>query len=377
LRLALISHAFSFNDGQGRVNYEIARRAIDEGMDVTLVGERCADELLQFKNARFIKLATSWQPSRFMKNLSFAIRSSHWLKRHRNDFDVIQANGFVSFAPMDVVAVHFVHSAWLKSPYREGAKKRLTLNSLYQEIYTRLNARLEHHVLRHSRSIVAVSQKVADELVSVGVDAKRITVIFNGVDPVEFHPAVGDRSSFSLPQDVPLFLFAGDIKTTRKNFDSVLRAATLLDNAHIAVAGSVNGSPFPALAAELKISDRIHFLGHISRMSALMTAVDGFVFPSRYDPLGLVVLEAMAAGLPVITARTTGASAILDDQEWTLDNPEDVQQLARLLRCLADDPGLRKRLGERNRAKAVANSWSFMTAAYLEHYWQIFRASDR
>jgi glycosyltransferase involved in cell wall biosynthesis len=368
LHIVLIAHVFGFNDGQGRVNYEIARAAIRSGLELTLIGERCAEELAGHPGVRFIPIPTSSLPTRFLKNLSFAVRSSRWLKRNRRRGDVVQANGFVTFAGVDVAAAHFVHGAWLKSPYSTTSGGKGLIRRAYQRIYTRLNSALEQMVYSRAERIVAVSDRVAEELRSVGVPKDKIVTIFNGVDTDEFSPRIGRRSDFTLPSEVVLFLFAGDIRTGRKNLDSVLRAIAEWKEVHLAVAGSKAGSPYPALAASLGIEERVHFLGHTARMSELMAAVDGFIFPSRYDPLGLVVLEAMATGLPVITAETTGASAILNAPEWTLKDPDDVPALTRMIGLLAQDAGLRKRLAETNRSTALNHRWTSMASRYLDLY---------
>jgi glycosyltransferase involved in cell wall biosynthesis len=368
LKIAIISHYFGFGDGQGRVNYEIASAAVDAGIDVTLVAERCDVYLATHSRVRFIRIPMSSLPTRLLKNLSFAIRSVGWIRQNRKDIDVIQANGFVTFANADIIAAHFVHGAWMKSPYAAPNKKNWTLNTLYQRANTKINARLEQTAFRPARKIVAVSENVASELRSVKVPDSRIAVIFNGVDTVEFKPRESDRTLFSLPPNVPLFLFSGDIRTHRKNLDGVLRAVAQVEGAHLAVAGNLTGSPYPALAKDLGIAGRVHFLGHVKNISGLMAASDAFIFPSRYDPMGLVVLEAMATGLPVITAKTTGASAVLDDPQWTLDDPENLPELVRMARTLAEDPSLRKQVGERNRAIALNHTWHSMALAYLDLY---------
>src|SRR5260370_25449043 len=106
-------------------------------------------------------------------------------------------------------------------------------------------------------------------------------------------------------------IFAGDLKTSRKNLDTVLNAIRMLPSVHLAVAGGVDGSPYLALAERLGVPDRVHFLGRVSAMPLLMKSADCFIFPSRYDPLGLVILEAMATGLPVITSASAGGARLL------------------------------------------------------------------
>jgi glycosyltransferase involved in cell wall biosynthesis len=367
MRIALVSHAVGFQDGQGRVNYEIARGALHAGMEVTLVAESCADDLATHHRVRLVKIPVSALPTRFLKNLSFAVRSTRWLKQNRKNIDIIQANGFITFAPADVVAAHFVHGAWLRSPYaRTGTG--WSLRAFYQPVYTRMNAYLEQVAFRRAKRVVAVSENVATELRGAGLVDRQIAVIFNGVDLDEFSPGESNRSLFRLPGDVPLFLFSGDIRTCRKNLDTVLRAVAQVEGLHLAVAGAFEGSPYPNLARELGIADRVHFLGHITQMSVLMGAADAFIFPSRYDPLGLVVLEAMASGLPVVTAKTTGAAAVLNDPHWTLNDPEDVSELVRMILLLAADPLLRKHLGDKNRLAALTHSWAAMAQQYLDLY---------
>ena len=365
MRIALISHVVGYRDGQGRVNYEIARAALEAGMHVTIIAETCAEDVKEHDRGQFVCIPTSALPSRLLKNLSFALRSAHWLRRNLRDIDVIQANGFITFGRVDIVVAHFVHGAWLNSRYAFAARQGLSVSDLYQRAYARINAFLEQTAFRRAKRVVAVSTNVASELNSVGV-SERLLVIFNGVDVQEFSPQKQGRSSFDLPDGVVLFLFAGDIKTRRKNLDGVLRAIAHVDGVHLAVAGPVDKSPYPSLARELGIAERVHFLGRIKEMNLLMGATDGLIFPSRYDPMGLVVLEAMASGLPVITACTTGASAVLDDPQWTLNDPDDAATLIKLVQRLADDSELRARLGARNRSIALAHSWTVMADSYLE-----------
>jgi glycosyltransferase involved in cell wall biosynthesis len=190
----------------------------------------------------------------------------------------------------------------------------------------------------------------------------------NGTDLEEFRPGNSIRGQFGLPEGVPLFLFAGDIRTTRKNLDTVLRAMVSVENCLLVVAGRLEGSPFPLLARELGVADRVRFLGMIGDMPGLMRSVDAFVFPSRYEAMSLVLLEAMAAGLPVITANSAGGAEIIADGGRILDDPEDFKSLAVLMNELVLDENLRRGLGTRARAIAEDYSWRRMATRYLELY---------
>jgi glycosyltransferase involved in cell wall biosynthesis len=120
------------------------------------------------------------------------------------------------------------------------------------------------------------------------------------------------------------------------------------------------------MAKALNISERVHFLGYRHDMPQIQRASDLFVFPSRYEPFGLVVIEAMASGLPVITATTTGAADLLNpDSGIVLEDCDDVEALARALQLLDSDRSLRQQMGKVARTIAEQHSWSTMAQTYL------------
>jgi glycosyltransferase involved in cell wall biosynthesis len=371
-RLALISHRFQRNDGQGRVNYEIARAALDHGYQVTILAAHCAEEIANHPHARHIRIGQDWIPTELLRNLAFAWSSARWIKRHRRELDLIQGNGFVTWERCDIVAAHFVHTAWRKSQYYPFTS--FSPYSLYQRLYTFLNSRWEKRAFVGATRVIAVSKGVAEELATLGVPAERIDVIYNGVDTDQFCPGDADRPSFGLPPHVPLALFVGDIRTPRKNLESVLRALQHAPAIHLAVAGSVKGSPYPALARELGVSQRVFFLDKVSGIPSLMRAADLFVFPSRYEAHPLVVLEAMASGLPAIVSGNFGAEDFLGDGGEILKDPNDVSALAAIMNETACAPEKRKLMALAGRQRALTMRWSAMAAAYLDVYQQVLRA---
>jgi len=377
MRIAIVTHNVFIGDGQGRVNLELARHLLSKGHQVDLIADSI-DERLQEWGARWIPihprvpvLDVSLDHLLLAKVWRFHRLANQELSKRKDRYDVIMGCGHTLSVPHSVNAVHFVHGAWLRSeshPIRTGKG----VHALYQWLFNWLNSRWEVRSLKQAQVIVAVSEKVRSELIAAGLPADRIQTIVNGVDIDEFYPGPSDRDSLGLPVDVPLALFAGDIRSRRKNLDTVLRSLSHTPTVHLAVAGSTDGSPYPAIAKRLGLNDRVHFLGFRRDMPALMRAADVFTFPSRYEACTLALLEALASGLPVITAQTTGGAELITDAcGAVLDDPNDVDALAHALHHILRDSVSRTEMQEEARSVAMSHSWTRMAERYLDVFHSI------
>jgi glycosyltransferase involved in cell wall biosynthesis len=365
VKICIVTHKIRKGDGQGRVNYEVVQEAIRRGHDLTLLASEIAPELAENSAVNCIYIPVEGYPTEFIRNFIFAQKSADWLRKNRANLDLIKVNGAITMGASDVNAVHFVHGSWLKSPVHISHKRK-DLYGLYQWLFTAANAYWEKQAFRKSKIIIAVSEKVAQELVNIDVPRSQIRVVVNGVDLQEFAPGVSSRTELGLPENVNLALFAGDIRISRKNLDTVLHALVKVPELHLAVVGGTQDSPYPAMAKALNISKRVHFLGYRRDMPQIQRASDLFVFPSRYEPFGLVVIEAMASGLPVITATTTGAADLVNpDCGIVLDDCDDVNALADAIGLLNSDRSLRQQMGKVARTIAEQHSWSTMAQTYL------------
>jgi glycosyltransferase involved in cell wall biosynthesis len=371
MRLALVTQKVARGDGQGRVNYEIARHAARCGWQVTLLTADLAADLRELPNVQWIAIPWAARYTALAAELRFAWQSGRWLRANRRQFDVVHVNGFNTLAPSDVNAVHFVHGAWIQSPVHT-ARLRNDLYGAYQWLYTRANASLEKTAFRRAGVVIAVSERVRQELIEIGVPPAQIQVVLNGVDLAEFHPGTEERTELGLPPEVPLGLFVGDIRTPRKNLDTILKALVHVPQMHLAVVGKPDGSPFPELAAQLDLTARVHFLGYRRDVARLMRAADCFVFPSRYEACSLVLLEALASGLPVITADTAGGAEIVTDACGVrLPDPDDVFALSAAMQtiwAIIGDPARRVIMRDAAREVAEKHSWTQMAEEYLRIY---------
>ena len=366
MKLCIVTHKVAIGDGQARVNYEVAWEAIRRGHHVTLLASSVDLALQQHSQVNWISIPVKGYPLQLVREIAFSTQSAWWLNKHQKEFDLIKLNGAITSARGDVNAVHFVHSSWLRSPFNLWAQN-LSLRGTYNWFYTALNADWEKKAFSQAKAIVAVSKRVERELVEIGVPPERIRVILNGVDLQEFSPGEAKRQTWGLPEGVTLGLFAGNAQTPRKNLDTVLRALAQVPDLQVVVAGTTTGTTYPQLVASLDLSKRVHFLEHRSDVPELMKAVDLLVFPSRYEPFGLVVIEAMAAGLPVITAATTGAAEIITPEcGIVLSEPDDIQALAGALSLLTSDREQRHQMGQAARTIAQQYSWTSMAQTYVD-----------
>ncbi|MGL6340518.1 MAG: glycosyltransferase family 4 protein [Waterburya sp.] len=366
MKLCVVTHKLVKGDGQGRVNYEVVVEAIRQGHQVTILASQLDRELEQNQLLDWIYIPVKTFPTELLRNLAFSWQSARWIKKNRSQFDVVKINGAITSASAEFNAVHFVHSSWLKSPVHTW-QQRKDIYGLYQWLYTFLNSYWEKQAFARVETVIAISQKVKQELLDIGVSENRLEVITNGVDLQEFTPGASIRSNLGISNDVVLALFAGDIRTPRKNLDTVLQAISEVSHLHLVVAGDTKNSPYPQLAEKLGIHNRVHFLGYRQDMSNLMKTVDLFVFPSRYEACSLVLLEAMASGIPVITSQTSGGAELVTPEcGFVLSDPDDLSSLKEVLEQLISAPQLRKKMGLQARQIAEQNSWTQMANKYLE-----------
>lgn len=363
MKVTLVTHNVLSGDGQGRVNSEIVRFVLRKGAQVRIISHRIDADLKE--------LGAEWEPIplhltrlNLLKVPEFALK----VTRRLRPGETIHGSGYTLNRPHQVNTCHFVHHSWLRSPVHVSRVNRGPYGA-YQGLYTRLNSLWERRAYRQAQVIVAVSSLVRQQLLDAGVSADRIRVIHNGVNTCEYHPGHAARQTLGMPDGVCLALFVGDIRTPRKNLDTVLRAVALCPRLHLAIAGSLDGSPYPNLAGEIGIADRVHFLGFRRDLAQIMRAVDLFVCPSRYEPFSLALLEAMASGLPVVTAACVGAAELVTPKSgFVLPGTEDAEEMACAFRTLQENPRCRSEMGEAGRAEAERYTWERMAAAYYSLY---------
>ncbi|MDD3446871.1 MAG: glycosyltransferase, partial [Zavarzinia sp.] len=186
-----------------------------------------------------------------------------------------------------------------------------------------------------------------------GWPAERVHHVANFVGPPR-GPAV-DRAAIGTPGTATLMVALGRLHRN-KAFDTLLRALALVPGVHLWLAGSgPEEGALKALAEELKLMDRVRFLGWREDSAELIAAADIFCCPSRHEPFGNVIAEAWAAGRPVIAAAASGPKLMVRQEEDGLLVPvDDVPALATAIARLDADRLLAARLAAAGRVRYEA-----------------------
>lgn len=184
--------------------------------------------------------------------------------------------------------------------------------------------------------IIAVSTAVKQDAIKrYGYKAEIIEVIYNGVDYGKFYNIRFDWRKVESPNYLWRFGAVGRL-VPQKGFDLLLTELAQLPQAinwQCSIAGvGRQEEGLKQLAEYLKITDKISFLGHVTDVPKFLSSLDVFIVPSRWEGLGLVVLEAGAAGLPVFASRVDGIKEIINDKkDGYLFKAEQKGQLAKYL----------------------------------------------
>jgi glycosyltransferase involved in cell wall biosynthesis len=221
--------------------------------------------------------------------------------------------------------------------------------------------------------LVGNTEDIVRWLVSQGWPADKALYIPNFARSEDAAPV--DRASLDTPVDAPLILSMGRLHTAKAH-DVTLQALTRLPGAWLWLAGTGPlEAELKARAEALGVAGRVRFLGWRTDAAALYRTADVCAFPSRYEPLGNVVIQAWAHGLPVAAAASVGPAALIHPGEDGLLSPvDDADALAVNLQTLLADPDLRTRLATAGRQRvadqfseaAVVAQWRELLARYGE-----------
>ncbi len=366
MRVAVVFHDFHLEGSLPRERVHLARGLVGEGVEVhcyTNPETRGVEPAgVEFHDVRPIR-ESDGRMGYGVECGSFAWKATRLLREHRARYDVIDVAG-TSAWEHDVVRVQAVPAAMQRrwpehggQSYRAARPRARVAHLLHPaQGVARATQRLQFRPGHYFRA-VAVAELVRADLEQVhGVPSERIDVL---PPPIELprrssNGHVNTRERFGLGKDQQILLFVGH-DFERKGLGAAVEAmASVSPNAHLVVVGDGEAGAYRSAAEQAGVTGRVHFAGSTDNPEPYYSEADIFVLPTRQDVWGTAVIEAMAAGVPVVTTdvagsageiRRTGAGVVIAASSRTA--------LADAITSLLEDHAGRMRMGERGREVAA------------------------
>lgn len=346
--------------GPPRMVFDLARALVARGHDVTVVTTDALDKEKRIERREEISHGVHVVRFRNLSNylafnlkifLPLGVRS--WLRVNIARFDVVHLfdartllNGFAAQAAVDS-GVPFLASVWGSLPRGDGWR------GLIKDVYDRSYG--PDHYTKAAR-FLAQNDHEAELYLEYGSPKERVQIWPLGVDPADFRelPQRGAlRAKLGIPADAPVVLFVGRIHEL-KGLDPLVRAfASAIKrapNAHLVVVGRDDGfvERMYALASELGVRERLHFVGPLYGREVLPAYVDCDLFcitPTHFEETSLAALTACAVGRPVLINDRCGIPW-LDEYQGGLCVPHAQEAIDNALGALLSDRARLTAMGE-------------------------------
>jgi glycosyltransferase involved in cell wall biosynthesis len=255
----------------------------------------------------------------------------------------------------------------------------LRVPATFSRTFVKRSTVLVRRTARRADRVITGSEFSREDLIAeYGLTPERVAVVPYGVGPEFFAPGEGSRSEAApvlerLGIVKPFILSVGRLNP-RKNLPALARAFDRMKKAtglphRLVLAGPEDYRTGETLSAVSGASSDVIVAGLVpaADLPLLYREAEIFVYPSLFEGGGLPVLEAMAAGTPVVASKTSSLPEMVGDAGMLVD-PESVDDIARALVRLSTDPGLRDTLREKGRARARTMTWESAARATLRVY---------
>lgn len=367
--------------GLGRAVYELARQLVSQGKEVhVLTGAADLGARRELIDGIHVHRLNSYAPMEqgdflqwvFQLNLAM-VDAVEELRRDGLQVDILHAHDWlVGWAAME-----------LKE--RMSLPLITTIHALEhgrnQGIHTPLQQRIhdcERMLTAASDHVIVCSHYMGEEVVRLfGVRREKLCVIFNGVEvPEETHGARVDLRQELALGNGPILFFVGRLvreKGVHLLLEAVSRLGWEFPDLRLVVAGKgPQADELKELAWRLGMAENVRFLGFVEdeRRNELFRLADVAVFPSLYEPFGIVALEAMAFGTPLLVADTGGLREIVRHGEnGAMMYTGDVESLINQLRWLLRNPEVRQQLAQQARSDVRRHyDWAHLARQTADQY---------
>jgi UDP-glucose:(heptosyl)LPS alpha-1,3-glucosyltransferase len=350
--IAFVQRKISVYGGGGIFALRFIKQMLADGRRVTLLTD-CKPQGLKEKIS-WVRIPLI-KPFSFLKALSFACFSQIAAKKYC--YDLILSNERTFYQDI-YFAGEGCHRVWIEQRSRQiGPLKRffISINPLHWTIFY-----LERRCLKSPRlkGIIAFSQRTREELIEIHrFPPEKIKVVYHGVpapQAVSIERSVA-RKDLGIDEDELALLYLGS-GFERKGLRYLIEGLSHFKGQPIKllVVGKGYTGKYRRIARRLGLEDKVQFYGPSTNTPMFYAAADIFALPTLYEPFGLVVLEAMSHGVPVLVSRFAGASELITDAKdgMLIQDPFNPREIGAQL-CRMKDPMLRATLAENGRKLAA------------------------
>ncbi len=294
----------------------------------------------------------------YLQEASFITLATAMLKAQKFDATMAQPTRF--FSP-DVGYMQFVYREWAN--YKKA-------NGIPAAFGDSVLPAIESANVRKAKKIITMSQVLKDEVLkNYNIPDEKVEVIYSGVNCEEFSPENRKlynseiRKKLGIEENDIVLLFVGN-PYNRKGLEYAVRALPLMNEKRVKLLvmgkdlGDEKIANYQALAKKIGAGDKLVYGGFTNEIRKYFSVGDIFVFPTLYEPFGLVITEAMASGMPDVVSRCAGAAELIEDgkEGLLLDSPKNPEEIAEKINYLIDNNLFRK-MGKAARAKAETFTW--------------------
>ena len=350
MRIAFVVHDYNRTAGHSRYVHEhVVRLCRDH--EVHVFANRFAELPAAAATAHHVP---AFRATALTTIVTFAVPATLLVQ---GGFDIVHSQGF-SMRRADVITAHISNARWL------AARRGLEGAGLpfHERLFGAVVTPLERRALADpSVSVIAVSRALAEDLKTSYGRTAPTTVIHHGVDGAQFNPGVrrlraAVRTALGISENAVVFLYVGDL---RKGYVPSLAALAQVPGAHLVAVTRSDIAEAGEQASAAGVRTRTHLVPATDQIERYYGAADAFVLPTPYDAFGMVITEAMACGLPVITTPHAGASELVEPGIHGHLVPEaaDVPALTRAMQHLASDQSARTALGAAAASLMTGHTW--------------------
>ncbi|VVB50995.1 Trehalose synthase [uncultured archaeon] len=375
MKIGLTSIVLNKRGGIARYVVELAERFVKEN-EVHIITSRVEHPV---QGAIIHQENIIWNPIS-AQVASAAIRNTLAANRLKKAdvIDFIHGQGAEVVSP-DVITAHSCHKAAVEQFKRERGLKYRLMKPFEPRSGVVLAIERRNFTARKFKKAIANSHNVKDDLMKYyRVPEEDIRVIYSGVDTQEFNPAKKAgrdkiREEIGIRPEDKVAVFSG-WEFKRKGLMQIVKAMPEMKGVSVLVLGKDDPEPYRAEARKLGVANKLFFTGFVDNISDYYAAADLMVFPTAYEPFGLVIIEAMATGLPVVTSRSAGAAEIIEDGKdgILIDDPHSSREIAEKVNYIIDND-LFDSIGAKACVKANVCSWDNIARQTMDVYKEILQ----